>query len=81
MQLQVVYMEVLELNPRQGIFDCLVPTFMLAPTKADPTAKERSCKRSTVDAIGAVGVEMILAVLGPFSLACGFGTTGLSLGE
>ena len=81
MRLQVVYMEVFELNPRQEIFDCLVPTLMLVPTKADPTAKERSCKRSTVDASGAGGVEMILAVLGLFSLVCGFGTTGLSLGE
>ena len=34
-----------------------------------------------VDASGAGGIEMILAVLGPFSLACRFGTNGLSLKE
>ena len=50
-------------NPRQGIFDCLVPTLVLAPTKADPTAKERSCKRGAVGAKGAGGIDMILALL------------------
>ena len=54
---------------------------MLVLTKADPITKERSCKRGTVGASGAGGIEMILAVLGPFSLACGFGTNGLSLKE
>ena len=34
-----------------------------------------------VDASSAGGIEMILAVLGLFSLACGFGTNGLSLKE
>ena len=34
-----------------------------------------------VDVSGAGGIEIILAVLGPFSLACGFGTNGLSLKE
>ena len=34
-----------------------------------------------VDVSGARGIEMIFAVLGPFSLACGFGTNGLSLKE
>ena len=34
-----------------------------------------------VDANGAGGIEIILAVLGPFMLACGFGTNGLSLKE
>ena len=53
MRLQVVYMEVLELNPRQGIFDCLVPTLMQVPTKADSITKERSCKRGAVGARGA----------------------------
>ena len=49
---------------------------------ATPLAtKEQRCKRGTVDARGAGGIEMILAVLGPVSLACGFGTNGLSLKE
>ena len=43
--------------------------------------KEQSCKRGTVGASGAGGIEMILAVLGPFLLAYGFGTNGLSLKE
>ena len=34
-----------------------------------------------VDASGAGVIKMILAVLGPFLLACGFGTNGLSLKE
>ena len=46
-------MEVLELNPRQGIFDCLVPTLIQVPTKADSITKERSCKRGAVGARGA----------------------------
>ena len=43
---------------------------VLVPMKADPITKE-------IKGVG--GIEMILAVFGPFSLACGFGTTGLSL--
>ena len=54
-------------------------TYALVATKADPITKEQSCKRGTVDASSAGGIKMIFVVLGPFSLACGFGTTGLSL--
>ena len=54
---------------------------VLVLTKADPIMKEQSCKRGMVGASGAGGIEMILAVLGPFSLACGFRTNGLSLKE
>ena len=36
---------------------------MLVPTKADPTAKERSCKRGVVGAKGSGGIDMILALL------------------
>ena len=50
----------------------MVATLMLAPTKADPITKETK---------GAGGIKIILAVLWPFSLTCGFGTTGLSLKE
>ena len=54
---------------------------VLVLTNADPITKERSCKQGTVDASGANGIEIILLVLGPFSLACGFGTNSLSLKE
>ena len=54
---------------------------MLVLTKADLITKKQSCKRGTVGVSGAGGIEMILAVLGPFSLAYGFGTNGLSLKE
>ena len=50
----------------------MVATLMLAPTKANPIIKRTK---------GAGGIEIILAVLWPFSLTCGFGTTGLSLKE
>ena len=53
----------LELNPRQGIFDCLVPTLVLVPTKADHTAEEQSCKWDTISVKGAGGIDMILALL------------------
>ena len=36
---------------------------MLVPAKADPITKERSCKRGTVGASGAGGINMILALL------------------
>ena len=66
----------------QKSFDCLIfPTLVLMPTKANPITKEQNCKRGTVGASGAGGIEMIPAVLGSFSLACAFGTTGLSLEE
>ena len=48
----------------------MVATLMLAPTKADPITKGTK---------GAGGIKIILAVLWPFLLTCGFGTTGLSL--
>ena len=54
---------------------------VLVLTKASPITKERSCKRGTVGASGTGGIEIILAVLGLFSLACEFGTTNLSLNE
>ena len=74
MRLQVVYTEALEsprlfrresLNstPGQGIFDCLVPTLVLVPTKADHIAEERSCKWDTIGVKGAGGIDMILALL------------------
>ena len=66
----------------QRSFDCLIfPMLVLMPTKADPITKEQSCKWGTVGASGAGGIEMILAILGPFLLACAFGTIGLSLEE
>ena len=36
---------------------------MQVPTKADPSTKERSCKRGAVGAKGAGGINMILALL------------------
>ena len=48
MQLQIVYPEALEseLNPRQrDYFFGLVPTLVLMPTKADPTAWEQAINR------------------------------------
>ena len=72
MRLQVIYMEALE-SPRlfrrkalnsiqgKGSFDCLVATLVLVPTKAK---EERNCKRGTVGARGAGGIEIILALLG-----------------
>ena len=53
----------LKLNPRQGIFDCLVPTLVLVPTKADHTAEEQSCKWDTIGVKGVGGIEMILTLL------------------
>ena len=41
---QTLLKESFELNPKQRIFDSLVLTLMLVPTKADPTAEEQSCK-------------------------------------
>ena len=68
----------LEPNPRKrNHFLALICVFV--PTKADLIAKKWSYKRGMVDAGGASSIEMILAVLGLFSLACRFGTTGLSL--
>ena len=52
-----------ELDLRQGIFDCLVPTLMLVPTKADHNAEERSCKRGAVGIKGAGRINIILALL------------------
>ena len=37
---QTLLKESFELNPRQRIFDSLVLTLVLVPTKADPTAEE-----------------------------------------
>ena len=37
---------------------------MQVPTKANPTTKERSCKRGAVGAKSAGGINMILALLG-----------------
>ena len=51
--------ENLELNPRQGIFGCLISTLVLASTKADPTAKEQNCKQGMVGDYGAGGIEVI----------------------
>ena len=42
--IQILSKESLELNPRQGSFNCLVPTLVLEPTKADPTTEEQSYK-------------------------------------
>ena len=73
---QTLLKESLELNLGKGA----LPGFK-ACTDANPTTKEQSCRRGTVGASGASGIEMILVVLGAFSLACGCGTTGLSLEE
>ena len=54
---------------------------VLVLTNDDPIKKEQSCKRGTVGASGTGGIEIILAVLEPFSLAYGFETNGLSLKE
>ena len=51
------------------------------PTKADPITKKQSCKQGTVVASIAGVIEMILAVLGLFLLACELRTNGLSLKE
>ena len=56
-------------------------TYALVPTKADSIMKKQSYKQGTVDASSAGGIKIIFAVLGPFSLACRFETTGLSLKE
>ena len=53
MRLQVIYIEVLELNLRQEIFDCLVPTLMQMPRKADFIKNEGSCKWDAVGTCGA----------------------------
>ena len=75
---QTLLKESLELNPRQkSHFLALTCAFVL--TKADFITKKWSCKRGMVDASSAGNIKMILAVLGPFLLACGFKTTGLSL--
>ena len=83
----MIYTEILEseLNLRQeGHSFGLVPTLVLVPMEADPITKKRGCKRSTANGVrarGTGGIEMILAVFGPVSLAYGFGTNGLSLKE
>ena len=53
----------LELNPRQGIFDCLVPTLVLVPTKADYIAEKRSWKWDTIGVKGVGGIDIILTLL------------------
>ena len=59
-----------EIKPRQGSFNCLIPMLVLAPTKADPTAKEQSCNQGTVRDYGAGNIEIILALLGGLSVDC-----------
>ena len=60
---QIFSKKSLELNPIQGIFDCLVLTLVLVPTKTDSTARKWSCKRSAVGAKGVDDIDMILELL------------------
>ena len=60
---QAFLKESLEFNPRQKIFDCLVPTLVLAPMKADSTTKKQSCKRGTVGAKSASDINRTFALL------------------
>ena len=72
----MVYTETLEsprlfrketLNSTQGkkshSFGLVLLTFVLAPTKVDPTVKEQSCKWGTAVASDAGDINMILALL------------------
>ena len=71
-----------ELNSKQEShsFD-LVLTLVLAPTKADPTVKEQSCKQVTVENYGTGGIETILNFLSTFLVAFCFRAIGFSLEE
>ena len=54
--------ESFELDPRQKSH-CLASTFILMPTKADPTTKEQSGKRCAIEAGSAGGIEVIFTLL------------------
>ena len=69
----------LELDPRQGIFDFLVPTLVLVLIKANPIAKEQSYKQGAVGVKAPVVLTWSLHFSRAFLMACKFGITGFNL--